>query len=222
MAAFKFELSTTEALVSTPDPIVCLPDPVIFNNNSANGNAFFWDFGDNTYSNDVNPTHLYPGPGTYTVTLIVTDTNNCFSADSVEFIIIIGDFNGGVVTPPGPICPGDSYQLEAYGGVDYVWTPAANLDDPNIATPIATLTETTDFMVIISDSCGIDTAYVTVPVYIGTTTISNDTSICIGSDVPLFASGGVSYEWSPPTFLDDPFSATPPAGFACSPPIPPR
>ncbi|NRA13297.1 MAG: gliding motility-associated C-terminal domain-containing protein [Crocinitomicaceae bacterium] len=209
LAAFKFELSTIEALVTTPDPIVCLPDPVIFNNNSANGNAFFWDFGDNTYSNLINPTHLYPGAGTYTVTLVVTDTNQCFSPDSVEFIIIIGDFNGGVVTPPGPICPGDSYQLEAFGGVDFVWTPAAYLDDPNIAMPTATLTQTTDFMVIISDSCGIDTAYVTVPVHIGTTTISNDTSICIGNDVPLFATGGTTYEWSPSTYLDDPFSATP-------------
>ena len=209
MAAFKFELSTTEALITTPDPIVCLPDPVIFNNNSANGNAFYWDFGDGSFSNLINPIHLYPGPGNYTVTLVVTDTNECFTPDSVEFIIIIGDFNGGVVTPPGPICPGDSYQLEAYGGVDYVWTPAAFLDDPNIATPTATLTQTTDFMVIISDSCGIDTAYVTIPVFLGTATVSNDTSICIGNDVQLFATGGVSYEWSPANFLDDPFSATP-------------
>jgi gliding motility-associated-like protein len=209
MACFKFELSTTEAIVSTPDPIVCLPDPVIFNNNSANGNAFFWDFGDGNFSNDINPSHLYGGPGNYTVTLVVTDTNECFSSDSVEFLIIIGDFNGGVVTPPGPICPGDSYQLEAFGGVDFVWTPAANLDDPNIATPTATLTQTTDFMVIISDSCGIDTAYVTVPVHIVTSVISNDTSICIGDNVPLFATGGATYEWSPGTYLDDPFSATP-------------
>ena len=209
LAAFKFELSTIEAIVSTPDPIVCLPDPVIFNNNSANGNLFFWDFGDGNFSNDVNPSHLYGGAGNYTVTLVVMDTNECFSPDSVEFLIIIGDFNGGVITPPGPICPGDSYQLEAFGGVDYVWTPAANLDNPNIATPIATLTQTTDFMVIISDSCGIDTAYVTIPVHIGTASISNDTSVCIGNNVALFATGGNTYEWSPGTYLDDPFSSTP-------------
>ena len=59
------------------------------------------------------------------------------------------------------------------------------------------------------DSCGVDTAYVTVPVHIGTASISSDTSICIGNDVPLFATGGVSYEWSPGTYLDDPFSANP-------------
>jgi gliding motility-associated-like protein len=209
LAAFKFELSTIEAVVAAPDPIVCLPDPVIFNNNSANGNAFFWDFGDNTFSTDINPSHLYPGPGIYTVTLVVTDTNGCFSPDSIEFIVNIGSFTGSAIQPNGPICPGDSYQLEASGGINYVWSPAQFLDNPNVFNPIATVNQTTDFMVIISDSCGIDTAYVTLPVFIGGTTISNDTSICIGNSVDLFATGGVSYTWTPDLYLDDPFSSMP-------------
>ena len=132
LAAFKFELSTIEAVISNPTPLVCLPDPVIFNNNSANGNAFFWDFGDNTTSTDVNPVHFYSGPGTYTVTLVVSDTNGCFSPDSTEFIVEIGDFQGGVVQPPGPICPGEPFQFEAFGGTVYEWTPAQFLDDPTI------------------------------------------------------------------------------------------
>ncbi|MBL4862803.1 MAG: gliding motility-associated C-terminal domain-containing protein [Crocinitomicaceae bacterium] len=209
LAAFKFELSTIEAVIATPDPLICLPDPVIFNNNSANGNAFFWDFGDNTTSTDVNPTHFYAGPGTYTVTLVVTDTNGCFSADSIEFIINIGDFQGGVVTPANPICPGVSYQLEAFGGASYLWSPDQVLDDPTISMPTATLFQTTDFMVVISDSCGIDTAYVTVPVFDDGADVSNDTSICIGNSVALYAIGGVSYVWSPATYLDNPNSATP-------------
>jgi gliding motility-associated-like protein len=204
MACFKFELSTIEALVTDPDPIICLPDPVIFQNNSSNGNEFFWDFGDNTTSTDVNPVHLYPGPGQYTVTLVVSDSNGCFAPDSIQFLVNIGDFTGGVVQPPGPICPGDSYQLEAYGGTDYVWTPAQFLDNPLVANPTATINQTTDFMVIISDSCGIDTAYVTLPVFTGTSTISNDTSICIGNSVNLLATGGSTYLWTPSTFLDDP------------------
>jgi len=209
LAAFKFELSTIEAVVSNPDPLVCLPDPVIFNNNSSNGNAFLWNFGDGSTSTDINPVHFYSGPGTYTVTLVVSDTNGCFSPDSTEFVVEIGDFQGGVVQPPGPICPGDSYQLEAYGGVDYEWTPAQFLDDPTIATPTATVDQTTTFQVIISDSCGTDTVNVTLDVYLGGATVSNDTSICIGNSVNLFATGGVDYEWSPSTYLSDPTSPTP-------------
>lgn len=209
LAAFKFELSTIEPIISTPNNVVCLPDPVIFNNNSANGNAFFWDFGDGTYSNEVNPTHVYPGPGTYSVTLIVTDTNGCYTMDSVEMEVFIGDFTGSVVTPTGPICPGASYQFEASGGSTYQWSPAQYLDNPTIWNPTATIDVTTEFMVIISDTCGLDTAYVTLNVLPVAHTVSDDVSVCIGDGTPLSATGGVSYNWIPATYLDDPTSPTP-------------
>lgn len=209
MACFKFELSKIDAIVSNPVPIVCIPDPVIFNNNSANGNAFFWNFGDNTTSTAVNPTHYYTTPGTYTVTLVVSDTNGCFTPDSVQFDIYIGSFEGGVVDPPAAICPGEPFQFEAYGGQFYEWSPAQYLDDPTVFNPTATVNQTTNFQVIISDSCGVDTVDVTLVVYQNNISVSNDTSICIGNDVPLFATGGVSYLWTPSDFLDDPNSATP-------------
>lgn len=209
LAAFKFELSTIEAIVSEPQTLICLPDPVIFSNNSANGNSFFWDFGDGTTSTDVNPSHLYAGAGDYTVTLVVSDSNGCFTPDSVEFIVHIGDFQGGAIQPGSPICPGTPYQLEAYGGAQYVWTPANVLDDPLSATPIATVYQTTDFMVIISDSCGVDTITVTVPVYQNNPTVSNDTSICIGNSAFLQATGGGTYTWTPATYLSDPTISNP-------------
>lgn len=201
LAAFKFELNTIEALIADPNPVVCLPDPVIFDNNSANGNGFFWDFGDNTTSTDINPSHLYPGPGEYDVTLIVIDTNNCYVSDTVFFEVLIGDFVGGVVAPPGPVCPDTPFEFEAYGGAFYEWTPANVLSDPTIYNPIATVSQTTDFMVIISDTCGIDTVFVTLEVHPGSSTISNDTSICIGNSVDLFATGGANYIWTPNTFM---------------------
>jgi gliding motility-associated-like protein len=209
LAAFKFELSTIDAVVAAPDPLICLPDPVIFNNNSANGNAFYWDFGDGTSSTAINPSHLYSGAGDYTVTLVVIDTNGCFSPDSIEFLINIGDFQGGIVVPSDAICPGVPYQLEAYGGATYSWTPANVLDNPISSTPIATVNSTTVFTVIVSDSCGADTLQVTLVVYPFNPSISGDTSICIGNSVGISASGGGSYLWSPSSTLDNPTSATP-------------
>lgn len=203
LAAFKFELSTIDALVTEPQTIICLPNPVVFANNSANGNVFNWEFGDGTTSTLVNPSHVYPGPGTYTVTLVVSDINGCYTPDSVTFDVEIGDFQGGVVIPVGGVCPGEPFQLEAYGGADYAWTPAGLLDDPTSPTPIATVFSTTTFTVIISDSCGVDTLTLVLPVFDTNHSITNDTSICIGNTVQLNATGGVSYSWTPPNSLSN-------------------
>lgn len=204
LAAFKFELNEIDAVVSTPQALICIPDPVIFDNNSANGNTFEWNFGDGNFSNAVNPTHYYTAPGVYTVTLIVSDSNSCFTPDSTTFQVKIGDFQGGVVQPQNPICPGDDYQLDAFGGTSYQWTPAQFLSNPSIANPIANILTTTTFTVIISDSCGVDTVQVTIPVVDFLPIISNDTSICIGNDVEISVSEGAQFIWSPSNSLNNP------------------
>lgn len=210
LAAWKFELSSIQAVVGNPDPLICIPDPVVFNNNSLNGNAFFWDFGDGSpFSTVENPTHLYTSPGNYTVTLIVIDTVQCYAPDTITFPIVIGDFQGGVVDPVLNVCPGNPIQLEAFGGANYSWTPTQFLSNPTIANPLATVTQNTTFTCIVSDSCGSDTVQVQVNVFGGGITVSNDTTICIGNSVPLHVSGLSSATWSPATFLDNPTSLTP-------------
>jgi gliding motility-associated-like protein len=204
LAAFKFELNEIEAIISEPEPLICLPDPVVFNNNSANGNTFNWDFGDGTTSDEVNPVHFYTGPGDYTVTLVVSDSNGCFTPDSVTFVVHIGDFQGGVVLPQDPICPGASYQLEAYGGAQYEWSPTQFLDDPTSPTPYAVIDETTTFTVVVSDSCGIDTLQLTLQVIPFDPLISNDTSVCIGNSAFLSVSQGDLFNWTPAATLNDP------------------
>ncbi len=57
-----------------------------FINNSANGNSYAWDFGDNETSNNANPVHEYQTIGDYEVQLIVT--NECGS-DTINQIITI-------------------------------------------------------------------------------------------------------------------------------------
>ena len=47
-------------------------EAVAFTNTSTEYGEFFWNFGDNTTSTEINPTHIYTEPGTYTVSLEVT------------------------------------------------------------------------------------------------------------------------------------------------------
>jgi len=42
-----------------------------FINTSVNASSFYWSFGDGNYSTEMNPSHVYQQPGTYTVSLIV-------------------------------------------------------------------------------------------------------------------------------------------------------
>ncbi len=209
LAVFKFELNHIDAIISQPAPLICMPAPVSFTNNSSNGNTFFWNFGDNTTSTQVNPTHSYPGAGNYDVTLIVSDSSGCYSSDTSYFQINIGDFNGQVTAPNAAICPGSSYQFDASGGSTYQWSPAQFLNNANIPNPIATITQTTVFTVIIADSCGSDTLNVTLQVLTGGSNASSDSTICLGNSVPIFASGGSTYLWTPATGLDNPNISNP-------------
>jgi len=59
---------------------------VSFNNNSQDGDAYTWDFGDTNISGSDNPTHIYDMEGTYLVTLIVT--NDCGTSTTTEEVTV--------------------------------------------------------------------------------------------------------------------------------------
>jgi len=50
---------------------------VSFTNQSMNATSYSWDFGDNTSSSEVDPTHIYTESGNYTITLSVQDEYAC-------------------------------------------------------------------------------------------------------------------------------------------------
>lgn len=55
----------------------CAPALFNFTDNSADAQSWFWDFGDSSYSVTQNPSHIYTTPGTYSITLIVSDSTGC-------------------------------------------------------------------------------------------------------------------------------------------------
>jgi PKD repeat protein len=48
--------------------------------------SYLWDFGDGTTSTATDPTHIFPGAGTYSVYLFVFDTSGCY--DSVPHNVV--------------------------------------------------------------------------------------------------------------------------------------
>jgi gliding motility-associated-like protein len=77
-----------DAQFETP-PGGCAPYDAHFNNTSLAGQQFFWDFGDGTTSNAVNPNHMYLKVGTYTVRMIAIDSGTCNIIDSTQKTITV-------------------------------------------------------------------------------------------------------------------------------------
>lgn len=114
------------------------------------------------------------------------------------------------------VCAGSSVQLntEVRNGVtpySYSWSPARGLNKINVPNPIATPTETTQYVVTVTDGGGCivrDTIRIVVPdppgAFAGT-----DTTVCSGGTALLGAeatgaSSSLTYAWSPPIGLNDP------------------
>ena len=86
------------------------------------------------------------------------------------------------------LCKGGSVRLFASGASSYVWSPATGLNNPNIATPLASPQTTTNYMVIGTDNkaCFKDTGYVTVKVFpIPTVEAGQDKTINVGQTADL-------------------------------------
>ena len=110
------------AEMDLPDEIECLGFEIDFGNDSQNATNYEWDFGDGSpVSNDFEPTNIFPGPGTYTVTLTVWSSPSCMhvvqetftlnepilveftSEESMCFTDNSFNFDGTVSGPPGTV-----------------------------------------------------------------------------------------------------------------------
>lgn len=198
-----FEISEIKAKAEPlPDSVGCAPFNVNFNNTSG-GNKYFWDFNDGSpIVNTKNPSHTFVNPGIYNVRLIAIDSNStCIKPDTVYIKIEALSTSSTTYKNDTAVCTGSAVQLWANGATSYAWSPAASLSNPNIANPIANPLVTTTYRVIGTSICNTDTGYVKITVNSITTNISDDTLVCVGSSVPLWATGGVTYLWSPATGL---------------------
>ncbi len=94
--------------------------------------SWAWTFGDGGTSSLQNPSHTYAGPGTYTVTLVITDISGCTNTYSHPVIInppiamaptITTPLCNGAATGSISIVPSGGFGPAAgYGGYTYAWS----------------------------------------------------------------------------------------------------
>ncbi|MCE3228564.1 MAG: domain containing protein [Bacteroidetes bacterium] len=120
------------------------------NTSTGSGNSYVWHFGDATPTSTVsNPTHVYASSGTYTLSLIGTNSLGC--KDTVKQPVTVFIFSPGIAAG-STICAGFTTTVSANGGTSYTWSPPATLNNPNSAQPIASPSITTIYTVQIDNN----------------------------------------------------------------------
>jgi len=168
--------------------------------------GYFWDFNDNTnLVIATNPTHTYIASGTYDVTLIASSTDGC--KDTVVHTVNVWELPRPNITAGGPIffCEGENVDLTVNPiGTPTFWSTGETTQTINVDT-------TGDYTVSITDihGCEGETSILVYSWLLPELSISNDTTVSLGEDVPLWVTGALNYDWQLPTYLDDSFSDMP-------------
>jgi gliding motility-associated-like protein len=171
--------------------------------------TYHWDFGTGApadTSSQVNPTFHYYSPGDFVTSLQVQSPVGCiaFAYDSVH---IIGRFPMPV-SPDTTICIGGMAILEASGADSYNWSPGTSLNKTTGDSVVARPLTTTNYEVIGEDKfhCFLDTGSVKVTVdTLPSVMIPTPAPVLAGTDVPIdpqVSADVVSWEWSPPLYLN--------------------
>ncbi len=170
----------------------------------SNATSFVW-----TPSSGLNnPNILNPvaSPIATTKYYITATTNICTKKDSV--IITVNPAPIANAGKDSSICFGKNIRLTGSGGINYTWSPATYLNNPNIQNPTAVKPNTGiikySLKVTDANNCtSLNTAVVTIAVAAPAKLFAgNDTAVAINQPVQLYAvdisnSGFINYLWSP-------------------------
>lgn len=199
--------------------VECDSFTVNFVNTSTGGFAYHWDFGvggtnDDT-SSQFEPSYTYADTGVYTVKLVVNPASTC--PDSISrFVKVFPKFHtffsdSGTQCPRQPINFKDLSQATIKPIISWNW----NFGDGNFSTDqnpthIYSFGGTYNVMLVSQNikSC-IDTFVSQVYIETFKPFAGIDTIIVKGESVQFNATGGNTYVWSPPTYLNNPNISNP-------------
>jgi gliding motility-associated-like protein len=147
---------------------------------------------------------IYHGyePGTAEIILEVTTPAGCLGADTMNITVHPGNF--GTATPSAAdLCPRDTLQLSATGGVTYNWTSDSgipNISDASSATPYVYPESDNMYTLIITDQFGCtDTFTVDVAVHSNAViSLADSTRLYPGETYQIDLAGNTYYHtWTP-------------------------
>ena len=152
------------------DAMVCMGNVVDLYTDSVPNGTLQWYYNGVALNGATTTTFSTPVAGIYTIT--ATTACGVYTSNPIEVVTRV--LSTVSVTNSVIICTGESTPLNSGGGIEYSWSPAAGLSDPNISNPVASPTQTTEYTVTVKDAYGCTaTASVTVTIICDTLDIPN-------------------------------------------------
>jgi len=193
--AYTAPTSAPVAAFSSNKTNVCFGASVNFYDNSVNlPSSWNWTFTGGTPASSTNqsPTIVYSTPGTYPVKLVVS---NSAGADSTTLNSFVNVLPAPTITMSADttICKGDSAQLCAFGGTQYVWTPINGLPNFYRQCPKAAPTSTKTYTATVNDSNGCQGKAIVVITVIPSP--PNPTVYQVLDSLCCNPTTGVNYQW---------------------------
>ncbi|MFZ4520619.1 MAG: FISUMP domain-containing protein [Bacteroidales bacterium] len=182
----------------TGDISVCNNESNVSYNASAPFTQFNWSITGGTFTGQGTPAIVanWTTVGLQTIALTCTNQYGCLVQKNYE--VEVHELPNAIILPGGAttVCAGESVNLTAGGGTDYLWSDAstsATITVSNSGTYIVTITDANGCSNTASQLVTVNPLPVAVITPLGATTF------CQGGSVNLTASGGTGYLWSDAT-----------------------
>lgn len=185
--------SLPEIEVETPEPIC--PGETVQLNATGTATSYLWSPATGLSSTTIaNPVFSGVNSQEYTV------TGSTICGTATETVNVVVGNTEVSISEDEQICPGESVQLEASGGVSYLWSPATGLSATDIANPVASPQENISYEVLITteNDCEV-TEQMSITILPPAPTLQGKTEYvsCNGSAIYMNVSGAAEYSWSP-------------------------
>ena len=186
------------------NPTGCARQPVHYTavvNSEDPVTLYSWTFSNGSSANGEVVTNAYGGSGIFTAKLIIGTQYGCY--DTTESTITVYPTPLVSAGNDVAICKGQSAQLGAAGLPNLIWTPREGLSCTTCATPVASPTDTRQYLVSGMNNFGcVGSDSVTVNVILpAKVEVPVGDTICQGQSIQLNAWGNSRYTWSPANTL---------------------
>ncbi len=183
------------------DTLICRNDPLILQ--AAGQGVFSWT----PVAGMTNPGTATPAvaPAVTTRYFVTLNEGGCINRDSV--LVRVVSFVSLQQMNDTIICRGDTIQLRVISdGLQYQWSPSAQLIDPLVKNPFAFTNTLTSYQVTARiGSCSAVRNILVTPIPYPQVDAGPDITICFNGNTRLNSStDGSSWSWSPATRLSDP------------------